>query len=54
MISQIKHKIKKTEQFGKYGKGNMQITKTPELNKMRAMKNRWWKSTYMLEMKMSE
>ena len=26
-------KIKKIEQLGKYGRGNMQITKTPTLNK---------------------
>ena len=43
MISQKDRKIKKIEHLGEYGKGNMQITKTPTLNKMCAMKKRWWK-----------
>ena len=43
MISQKDQKIKKTEQLGKYGRGNMYITKTPTLNKMCAMKKQWWK-----------
>ena len=33
MISQKDCKIKKTAQLGEHGRGNMQITKTPTLNK---------------------
>jgi hypothetical protein len=41
MISQKHCKINKTKQLGKYGMGNMQITKTLALNKTCAMK-KWW------------
>ena len=43
MISQKNHKLRKIEQLGEYRRGNMQITKTPSLNKMYAMKKQWWK-----------
>ena len=43
MISQKNHKIKKTEQLSEYGRGNMQTTKTPSLNKTCSMKKWWWK-----------
>jgi hypothetical protein len=43
MISQKDRRIKKTEQLGEYDRGNMQITKTPKLNKMCAMKKWCWK-----------
>ena len=43
MISQKYHDIKKNEWLGECGKCNMQITKTPTLNKMCAMKKHWWK-----------
>ena len=46
-ISQKDCKKKKIEQLGKYGRGSMQITKTPTLNKTCAMKKRWWKCTYL-------
>ena len=40
MISQKYHKIGKTKQLGEYNKDDMQITKTPGLNKTCAMKKR--------------
>jgi hypothetical protein len=40
MISQKDGKMKKIEQLGEYGRGNMQITKTPTLNKTCVMKKR--------------
>ena len=43
MILQKYLKIKKIEQLGEYDRGNIQITKTPTLNKMCAMKKQWWK-----------
>jgi hypothetical protein len=43
MISQKDRRIKRNEQLGEYGRGNMQITKTPTLKKKFAMKNWWWK-----------
>ena len=43
MILQKDCIINKTKQLGEYGRGNMQITKTPTLNKTRAMKKWWWK-----------
>ena len=43
MISQKDRKTKKIEQLGECCRGNMQITKTPKLNKTCAMKKRCWK-----------
>ena len=47
IISQKDRKIKKIEQLGEYGRGNMQIAKPPTLNKIYVIKKRWWKWTYM-------
>ena len=43
IISQKDRKIKKIGLFGECGRGNVQVTKIPTLNKTCPMKKRCWK-----------